>query len=435
MKANAPAERTVHAAPTVSTADADDLAISGPWLVVARVGWVVLFVANLWYSTVAISRYHTQALHPCTDSSCVVTPAQAVTLHNAGISLSRYAAVSTGVAIALTLIGALMALAIFARRSNTRIALAVGILLFTFSTGNLTAGASLTLISPLVDTVISLVDLTIAFSVFLIFPDGRFVPRWTWLLAAAWAIFHWALSAYPTTQWLYAFYPVIYLSALGVQFYRYLRVSNTWRQQQTKLVVLAFSVTLVGNVLYWIVLPAVIPALGAPGSLYPLVGYPIYLLITLSLPVAFALAIQRYRLFDVDVLINRALVYSALTFILAALYFGLIIGAQTLLRAFTREQAPQPQVVIVFSTLLIAALVQPLRHRIQALIDRRFYRRKYDARRTLATFGAALGTEADLPELTDRLLEVVKVTMQPAHASLWLRPVETSTRRNASAPS
>lgn len=341
---------------------------------------------------------------------------------------------STGVAITLTLIGALMALAIFLRRSNTRIALAVGVLLFTFAIGNLTAGLSITLISPLVDNALALVNLTIAFSVFMIFPDGRFVPRWTWLLVVAWAIFHWALGTYPTANWLYGFYPVIYLSALGVQVYRYLRVSHTWRRQQTKMVVLAFIVTLLGNVLYWIALPAVVPALKAPGSLYPLVGYPIYQMITLILPVSFAIAIQRYRLFDVDVLINRALVYSSLTVILALLYFGLIIGAQILIRVSTGQQATQPQVVIVLSTLLIAALFQPLRRRMQSLIDRRFYRRKYDAARTLATFGAALRTEADLSGLTDRLLDVVEETMQPARVSLWLRPIETGTRSNTNAP-
>jgi hypothetical protein len=431
MRVHATSDQRPHAAPSVLDADAGDVQISGLWLVVARAAWIVLFATNLWYAAVAIGRYHAQALHPCAASSCVVTPAQVATLHSVGMSLSRYADLSTEVVIALTLIGALMALAIFVRRSNTRIALAVGILLFTFAIGNLTAGVPITLLAPPVDTALALVNLAIAFSVFMIFPDGRFVPRWTWLLVVAWVVLHWALNAFPTADWLYAFYPGIYLGAIGVQVYRYVRVSNAQRRQQTKIVVLAFVVTLVGNILYWIALPALLPTLRAPGSLYPLVGYLIYLIITLILPISFAVAIQRYRLFDVDVLINRALVYGSLTFILASLEVALIVGAQTLTRILAGPRATQPQVVIVLSTLLIAALFRPLRRRLQSLIDRRFYRRKYDAARTLATFGAALRTEAELHDLTDRLLEVVAETMQPAHVSLWLSPTERGTRNDS----
>jgi hypothetical protein len=407
----------------------DDIEIRGGWLRAARAAWLLLFVTSLWDFVVAIRVFHDQALHPCADPSCPVTPAQAQTLRGLGVSLSRYAGLSAGVAVALVLIGALLALALFWRRSNTVIALAVGVYLFTTPIGNLTAGMIFTLVSPVVDTILSLISLAIAFSVFMIFPDGRFIPRWTWLLVVAWVVFHLALSAYPNAGWLDAFYPVIYLSALGVQVYRYRRVSNARRRQQTKIVVLGFVVLLVANPLYWIVLPALIPALSAPGSLYPLIGFPIYLLLTLFVPVTFFIAIQRFQLFDVDVLINRALVYGSLTAILAALYFGLVIGAQTLIRLVT-HQTGQSQLVIVGSTLLIAALVQPLRRGLQSQIDQRFYRRKYDAARTLEAFGAALRSEVELADLSERLVSVVEQTMQPASVALWLRradhPVQNS---------
>ncbi|HEX9036913.1 MAG TPA: hypothetical protein VF808_07960 [Ktedonobacterales bacterium] len=400
----------------------DDVQIRGWQLVAARLAWLFLFVTSMWDFAVGISIYHAQALHPCVDPSCPVTPAQAETLRGLGINLGRYANASAGVAAALVVISAILALALFWRRSDTVISLAVGVFLVTFPIGNLTTGMTFTLISPVVDTTIGLVNLAIAFSVFLIFPDGRFVPRWTWLLVMGWVGLHIALAAYPNVGWLDAFYPVIYLSALGVLVYRYRRVSNQRRRQQTKIVVLGFITLLLSNQLYWTALPFLIPALNAPGSLYTLIGYPIYLLVALCVPVSFAVAIQRHQLFDVDVLINRALVYGSLTFILASLYFGLVIGAQTLIRLLT-GQTDQSQLVIVLSTLLIAALVQPLRRGLQMQIDRRFYRSKYDAAQTLARFGAKLRSEVELDELRDHLLAVVEETMQPERISLWLRQV------------
>ncbi len=141
----------------------------------------------------------------------------------------------------------------------------------------------------------------------------------------------------------------------------------------------------------------------------------------IGLPVATGLAILRYRLFDIDVLIRRTLVYGTLSAVLAALYFGVVVGLQTLVGALN-STAASSQVIIVASTLLIAALFNPLRHGIQATIDQRFYRRKVDAERTLATFAATLRSEVELAEVSAHLLTVVNETMQPAHASLWLRP-------------
>lgn len=131
----------------------------------------------------------------------------------------------------------------------------------------------------------------------------------------------------------------------------------------------------------------------------------------------------RYRLYDIDVLINRTLVYSSLTVLLVGLYVGLVLALQALVRSLTGSLSQQP-LVIVASTLVIAALFQPLRHRIQAFIDRRFYRRKYDAAKTLAAFSATLRNEVDLNQLREHLIAVVEETMQPAHVSLWLHKPE-----------
>jgi hypothetical protein len=149
-------------------------------------------------------------------------------------------------------------------------------------------------------------------------------------------------------------------------------------------------------------------------------------LVIAAVPIAAGIAILRYRLYDIDILINRTLVYGALTLLLALIYFGGVVPAQTTLRTLTGQES---SLAIVASTLLIAALFSPLRSRIQSFIDRRFYREKYDATRTLAAFSATLRHETDLDRLGGELVSVVRETMQPGHASLWLRPMHGGPER------
>jgi hypothetical protein len=145
------------------------------------------------------------------------------------------------------------------------------------------------------------------------------------------------------------------------------------------------------------------------------------LLVIASIPVATGIAILRYRLYDIDRIINRTLVYGPLTAALAAVYLGSVATAQTVFRALTGQEE-QPQLAVVVSTLAIAALFHPLRRGIQTFMDRRFYRRKYDAAKTLEAFSAKLRDEPDLDRIAGELADVVRKTMQPSHCSLWLRP-------------
>jgi len=207
-----------------------------------------------------------------------------------------------------------------------------------------------------------------------------------------------------------------YGSPIAIQVYRYRRVSSPAQRQQTKWVIFGLV-----SALLLLFVSFFSGALFPPDSLYQLTSDPFSSLAFLLLPLSVSIAILRSRLWDIDFIIQRTIVYGTLTATLVVIYAGLVIGLQTLVRLFIGQISQSP-VVIVASTLAIAALFRPLRHRLQALIDRRFYRRKYDAAKVVAAFSATLRQEVDLDTLREQLVAVVQETMQPSHVSLWLRP-------------
>jgi hypothetical protein len=203
-------------------------------------------------------------------------------------------------------------------------------------------------------------------------------------------------------------------TTLFPQIYRYRRVSDTSQRQQTKWVLFGTVAAFAGYSAF-----GALDLLLQSAPLASLLDTTAYFVLSLLIPISIAEAVLRHRLYDIDLLINRTLVYGSLTAILVSLYFGGIVVLQRLFVLLTGEKFP---LAVVASTLVIAALFNPLRRRIQSFIDRRFYRRKYDARKTLEAFSAKLRDETDLEAVSDDLVGVVRETMQPAHVSLWLRP-------------
>src|SRR5215211_2377651 len=235
----------------------------------------------------------------------------------------------------------------------------------------------------------------------------------------------------PSYSW--ALVGMIVIGAMYAQIYRYRHVSTPTERQQTKWVL--FGILLWCLLIVMLGVPYSIELNLPPGSPLPwwaLVSSTGWWLTLAIVPLSLTIAVLRYRLYDIDVVINRTLVYGALTAALALIYFGGVATIQAIFHALT-SQEQQPQLAIVVSTLVIAALFNPLRRRIQSFIDRRFYRRKYDAAKTLEAFSAKLRDETDLDALNAELVGVVRETMQPAHVSLWLRP-DTASKSKAGKP-
>lgn len=232
------------------------------------------------------------------------------------------------------------------------------------------------------------------------------------------------LLAYPWVETAtYIVLPLLPLCMLASALSLVLRYRRSSGEERQQIKWIAFAGSVVG-LLYLIAMITsfVFPseAWFAPGSplWLDLIEYAALLSFTL-VPIAMGFAMLRYRLYDIDILINRTLVYGTLTISLASVYFGVVVTLQYVLDTLTGEKS---QLAVVASTLAIAALFNPLRRRVQALVDRRFYRRKYDAAKTLEAFSARLRNETDLKELSGDLVSVVNEAMRPEHISLWLLP-------------
>ena len=266
----------------------------------------------------------------------------------------------------------------------------------------------------------------------LLFPNWRFVPRRSRFLVLPWALwvvvfFAFADRVTQTRPVVIAVSYAVWVLFLGLgvcaQIYRYHWVSTPQQRQQTKWVMLGFAGSLVGALAASVqhVLSLSVGNAGQNSVLYEGAAVTLLTLTALLIPLSITIAILRYNLYDIDRLLNLSLVYGSLTVALALLYAVCVALLQLIVQTATGQRGQSPLVLVV-STLGIAALVHPLRRRIQRSIDRRFFRRRYNAAKTLAVFSAELRGEMDLGQLTERLAQVVERTMEPASVSLWLSP-------------
>jgi hypothetical protein len=401
------------------------------WLPFARVAWVVVAVITLGaFASSVPARYAELALPTKKVSSA---------LAEQGLSAGGYALYNVALDTIFVSVFAAVAIVIFWRRSDDPVALLVATMLVVWGPLNglfLPAPSTIEETYPVLGAALGPMLTYVGYIAwmlfFYLFPSGHFVPRWTRWLALIYGVFFfglWNFTPFGPLSWPPPLFSAAVLAVWGsfpmAQIYRYARVSGPVERQQTKWVVFGVAVAVVGTLATVFTVEAAVdlpPREVGPRMLSMLLMDASGLMIPLSLGVA----MLRSRLFDIDVVINRTLVYGSLTLMLALFYFGGVTATQALFSTLTGQQR-LPQLAVVVSTLAIAALFNPLRWRVQAFIDRRFYRRKYDARNTLEAFTSRLRDETDLNALGDDLVGVVRETMQPAHVSLWLRP-ETATK-------
>ena len=426
------------------------ITLRGRWLLPARVAWVAVAITVLAIILFSIpsSFEHYQSVCSAASEVCSEravgqpTPEGVRALREMGLSVGSYALFNVVVEKIFQLVWFAVGAIIFFRRSDDRMALLTSLFLVTFGPVAVIPTAAYTLISSqpawwLPVRSVEIVGNVCSVLFFFLFPGGRFAPRWTRWLAVAFiafdvfqlsttlfagqlstALFAGLYSRWPALESVsYLVFLGIVVSLVSSQVYRYRRVSSPAQRQQTKWVVFGTTLGVAGT--FPLQLPVDLSLVGGDTPLTLLILKVGFALSFMLIPLSIGVAVLRSRLFDIDVLINRTLVYGSLTATLLALYFGGIVVLQRLFVILTGERYT---LAVVASTLVIAALFNPLRRRIQIFIDRRFYRRKYDARKTLEGFSTKLRDETDLDALSGTLIGVVRETMQPAYASLWLRP-------------
>jgi hypothetical protein len=360
-------------------------------------------------------------------------------LRHLGLSVDLYAAFVLTLGLLCASVYGGLGLLLFRRASDRRSGVHVSLALLLFGTATLTGIMdALPLGHPFLRLPVAFLDFLGAalFTLFLfVFLDGRFVPGWTRWVAPLWIL--WELPYYFTpgapldvTIWPVWLQIPFWLSMVGTvvvaQAYRYRYVSNAVQRQQTKWVLLGISAGMVGVfglLAIWFGYFLRVSSMTSTGLGIALVGGVACCACTLLIPLSITIAILRFRLYEIETLLNRALVYSSLTATLTVVYVGSVLAGESLTRAITPNFV-QSTPAIVVSTLPVAVLFGPLRRRLQAAIDRRFFRSKYDAARTLAAFAETMCAETDLSALTEELLAVIDETLQPTHVSLWLRPKE-----------
>ena len=402
--------------------------------------WALIALAYLAFFVMESRLDFMQIQAPCQGTQCnwmALSTVEVETLESLGLSATAYAVYMLGSATISVAVYWVLAGLILWRYGATRIGLAVSLVLLVMpitavsDANNLYAAyPELRVPSILLSTTGWIISMTFIY----LFPNGRFYPRWAYIPLIVSIIFFVINSlreiqgaeSLSTAQnpWFLGVLLTVFVGIL-FQILRYFRSSKPAERQQTKWTLFGLLILAVGFPIWGLIFGGGLEVpVGSSRLIAFTVGWLLVIITGIALPVTLVIAILRYRLWDIDILIRRTLVYGGLTVTLGLIYFASVLLLQNLLTAasgrLTEDGGPPSTVAIVLSTLAIAALFSPLRRRIQRGIDRRFYRRKYDAEKALAAFNQTVREEVDLEVLSQTLLAVVNDTMKPEYTSLWL---------------
>ena len=416
----------------------DHLLLRSPWLHVARLAWLVLISASVVMFLLALPPRYAQLM----ADPYGLRPG----LEELGLTVRHFVNYDLALSILVSIGFIAFALLLFLKGSRELVVLLFSLAIGMFIIIILPVTSVLPEVNPAWQAP-QLLLRGVGFASFsaalLLFPDGRFVPRWTGFGLMIIVIYILLWPIFPRLAPLSALdfrvqpsnISVILLAFLialvvSIQVYRYRHVSTLTQRQQTHWVVLGLAFEMANLIL--VTLPGIfwrpIQTSSLALTVYLLVGIPIVLFSMLLFPLSLVISILRYRLWDIDIVIRKTLVYSLLSGLLGLVYFSGVTLLQTILTADRGPLAAggvvggrPPAVVIVITTLAIAVLFNPLRRRIQDFIDRRFYRQKYNAEKALAQFAAAARSETDTDKLTRSMLDTVQSTLQPTAVSVWLK--------------
>ena len=413
--------------------EAGPVHLRGGQLVVARLLWALIFCATLglFIAAFPVRFEHLQTTSPLGNEwTAQLAAYEASLLQQMGVPIVAYAVyfvlLDSVFFVAFVLIG----LAMVWRKFDQPLALFASLAMITF-------GSTVPAMLRVLDTPGSIFELPVHaiesfgwgafFTGFFIFPDGRFAPRVTRFVPIAfigWAVLSLVVRQANVFNWdlpfAIALFAILFAIGVAAQLYRYLQTSSPTHRQQTKWVVFGFLVATLG-ISAGVLASFVFPSLLVPSIwhiAYHVIGIPIFAFLVMLIPITIGLSILRYRLWDIDIIIRRTLIYGGLTANLALVYLVSIILLQQAFRIVTPQSS---DLAIIISTLAMAALFNPLRARIQNAIDQRFYRNKYDAHKVLEQFAAAVRNEVELERLAQDLVNVVQETMQPTNVILWLK--------------
>jgi hypothetical protein len=372
-------------------------------------------------------------LHTVCPSWCSLTPGNVHALEQIGLSITFYANLYMVIQVLYVLVCVGIALLIVFKKPGQWVPLGLSCLLLWFSAFEGVNYPALVATYPALNVPVQLLlflgKVILGFYALLTFPNGTFGSRWIVGFYLA-SIFEGLLTIFITTPVFVLINTVFSLLSfpiiLGVLIYRSRRLLNARERAANKWLIMSFSIFIPTFLLVFFVIPAIVPA---DSLALLIVNFAVFFGCGINIA-GILMAVLFANAFDIDIFVRRTLVYTLLTTILVLLYVGMIVGSQFVFATFS-PQAAQSPLILVASTLVIAALFQPLRHRIQRIIDRRFYRSRYDAAKIVAAFGTTLRQEVELDTLRKHLLTVVQETMQPAQVSLWLRPPQRSSTHQA----